>query len=133
MPAAAERPSMPASLSGPLARPPERLAAGALVVRRGEAAGAAAIAGAGGASVDHLRPALAWGTREAADLRTQLVRVAEADELWESGAGFIYVIIARDSGQGGPSGRAASRGDPDGEFVGTIGLHRRAADDAVEI
>jgi len=124
---------MPASLSGPLARPPERLAAGALVLRRVEATDAAAIAVAVGASLDHLRPWMPWATPEAADLRTQLVRVAEADELWESGAGFIYVIIARDSGQGGPSGRAASRGDPDGEFVGTIGLHRRAADDAVEI
>src|SRR5262249_17527503 len=133
MPAAAERPSMPASLSGPLAHPPERLAAGPLVLRRVEATDAAAIAMAVGASLDHLRPWMPWATPEAADLRTQLVRVAEAGELGESGAGFIYVISARDSGQGGPSRRAASRGDPDGEFVGTIGLHRRAADDAVEI
>src|SRR5262249_54611620 len=132
MPAAAERPSMPASLSGPLARPPERLAAGGPAVRPGGAADGAAVAVAVGASLDHLRPWMPWATPEAADLRTQLVRVAEADELWESGAGFIYVIIARDSGQGGPSGRAASRGDPDGEFVGTIGLHRTASDEAVE-
>src|SRR5215468_2974067 len=134
MPAAAERPSMPASLSGPLARPPERLAAGALVLRRVETADAAAIAVAVGASLEHLRPWMPWATPEAADLRTQLVRVAEADELWEAGTGFIYVMIARDGAPGDvPAAPAGSRGDPDGEFVGTIGMHRRAADDVVEI
>ena len=67
-----------------------------------------------------------WATPEAADLRSQLVRVAEADELWESGTGFIYVMIA-------PAPARAAGGavkDPDGEFVGTIGLHRRLGDDA---
>src|SRR5215470_2090179 len=132
MPAAAERPSMPASLSGPLARPPERLAAGALVLRRVEATDAAAIAVAVGASLDHLRPWMPWATPEAADLRTQLVRVAEADELWETGTGFIYVMIARDS-ERAPREPVGRHGDRDGEFVGTIGMHRRAADDAVEI
>src|SRR5262249_55985602 len=133
MPAAAERPSMPASLSGPLARPPERLAAGALVLRRVEATDAAAIAVAVGASLDHLRPWMPWATPEAADLRTQRVRVAGADGRWKSGGGFIYVTTAGDSGRGAPWGGAASRGDRDGEFVGTMGLPRRAADDAVEI
>jgi RimJ/RimL family protein N-acetyltransferase len=62
------------------------------------------------------------------------VRVAEADELWETGTGFIYVMSARDGGPAGaPLEPAGSGGDPDGEFVGTIGMHRRAADDAVEI
>jgi RimJ/RimL family protein N-acetyltransferase len=59
--------------------------------------------------------------------------VAEADELWETGAGFIYVMVAGNSGPARPPGAADRRGDPDGEFVGTIGMHRRAADDAVEI
>src|SRR5215831_17178220 len=117
MPAAAERPSMPASLSGPLARPPERLAAGALVLRRVHAHDAGAIAVAVGASLDHLRPWMPWATPEAADLRSQLARVAEADELWDSGTGFIYVMIARDAG---PPGRPGTMNDPDGELVGTI-------------
>ena len=71
-----------------------------------------------------------WATPEAADLRSQVVRVAEADELWNSGTGFIYVMIARD---GAPSGSVTAPGLPDGELVGTIGLHRRLGDDAVEI
>ena len=124
---------MPAPLARPPATPPERLAAGPLVLRRVEAGDAAVIAAAVGASLEHLRPWMPWATPEAADLRTQLARVTEADELWETGAGFIYVMIARDGGPGGAPGPAGDRGDPDGEFVGTIGMHRRAADDAVEI
>src|SRR5499427_11162473 len=117
MPPAAERPSMPASLARPSATPPERLAAGPLVLRRVAADDAAVIAAAVGASLEHLRPWMAWATPEAADIRTQLLRVAEADELWETGTGFIYVMIARDSGRGGgPSEPAGGRGDRDGEF-----------------
>ena len=124
---------MPAFPARPPAAPPERLQAGPLVLRRVAACDAGTIAAAVGASMDHLRPWMPWATPEAADLRTQLVRVAEADELWETGTGFIYVMIARDREPGGPPGPAGSWGDPDGEFVGTIGLHRRAADDAMEI
>jgi RimJ/RimL family protein N-acetyltransferase len=114
------------------ARPPEQVAAGPLVLRRVHADDAGAIAVAVGASLEHLRPWMPWATPEAADLRSQLVRVAEADELWELGTGFIYVMIARDTGQPGPGAPGTIR-DPDGEFVGTIGLHRRFADDAAEI
>jgi RimJ/RimL family protein N-acetyltransferase len=103
------------------------------VVRRVHADDAGAIAMAVGASLEHLRPWMPWATPEAADLRSQLIRVAEADELWESGTGFIYVMIAPGSGPAGPGTSGAAVQDPDGEFVGTIGLHRRLADDAVEI
>src|SRR5262249_18731279 len=133
MPPAAERPSMPASLARPSATPPERLVAGPLVLRRVEAADAPVVAAAGGASLAHLRPWMGGARPAAGGVRTQLLRAAEADELWETGAGFIYVMIARDSAPDGPPGSAGSRIDPDGEFVGTIGMHRRAADDAVEI
>jgi RimJ/RimL family protein N-acetyltransferase len=104
--------------------------AGPLVVRRVHADDAGAIAAAVGASLEHLRPWMPWATPEAVDLRSQLVRVAEADELWESGTGFIYVLIATDGGR--PDGTGMVR-DPDGEFVGTIGLYRRLADQVVEI
>jgi len=125
---------MPASLARPSATPPERVAAGPLVLRRVEAGDAAVIAAAVGASLEHLRPWMAWATPEASDVRIQLLRVAEADELWETGAGFIYVMIARHSAPARTPVAATGRGgDPDGEFVGTIGMHRRAADDAVEI
>jgi RimJ/RimL family protein N-acetyltransferase len=130
MPAAADRPFPSAPPASAPATPPERVAAGPLVLRRVQADDACAIAVAVGASLEHLRPWMPWATPEAADLRSQLVRVAEADELWESGTGFIYVLIATDGGR--PDGPGAVR-DPDGEFVGTIGLHRRLADQAVEI
>ena len=113
-------------------RPPEQVAAGPLVLRRVHADDAGAIAVAVGASLEHLRPWMPWATPDAADLRSQLVRVAEADELWESGTGFIYVMIARDTGPPGPDA-VSMVSDPEGEFVGTIGLHRRPADDSVEI
>jgi RimJ/RimL family protein N-acetyltransferase len=132
MPAAAERPFPSASLHGQPACPPEQVAAGPLVLRRVHADDAGAIAVAVGASLEHLRPWMPWATPEAADLRSQLVRVAEADELWESGTGFIYVMVAGESGPPGPDAPGMVK-DPDGEFVGTIGLHRRPGDDTVEI
>jgi RimJ/RimL family protein N-acetyltransferase len=129
MPAAAERPFPTAPLPREPACPPERVAAGPLVLRRVHADDAGAIAVAVAASLEHLRPWMPWATPEAASLRSQLVRVAEADELWESGTGFIYVMIATGTG---PEAVSAVK-DPDGEFAGTIGLHRRLGDDAVEI
>jgi RimJ/RimL family protein N-acetyltransferase len=101
-------------------------------MRRVQAGDAGAIAAAVRASLEHLRPWMPWAAPEAAELRTQLVRVAEADELWESGTGFIYVLIEASGGAPTAATGSVVR-DPDGEFVGTIGLHRRLADDAVEI
>ena len=123
---------MPVPMPSRPARPPEQVVAGPLVLRRVHADDAGAIAVAVRGSLEHLRPWMPWATPDAADLRSQLVRVAEADELWESGTGFIYVMIARDTSPPGP-GASGMVSDPDGEFVGTIGLHRRPADDAVEI
>jgi RimJ/RimL family protein N-acetyltransferase len=131
MPAAAERPFPSAPPPHQPASPPERVAAGPLVLRRVHADDAGAIAAAVAASLAHLRPWMPWATPEAASLRSQLVRVAEADELWESGTGFISGIIAAGD-TAGPAAPGAVK-DPDGEFAGTIGLHRRLADDAVEI
>jgi RimJ/RimL family protein N-acetyltransferase len=88
-----------------------------LLLRRVRAVDAAAIAGAVRASLDHLRPWMPWATREAADPRAQLARVAEADELWESGTDFIYSVLL-----------AGSR-----SLIGEIGLHRRAGDGGTEI
>jgi RimJ/RimL family protein N-acetyltransferase len=132
MPAAAGTPFASASVPSHPAGPPEQVAAGPLVLRRVHADDAGAIAVAVGASLEHLRPWMPWATPEAAGLRSQLVRVAEADEQWESGTGFIYVMIACGARPPGPDTPGLVK-DPDGEFVGTIGLHRRLADDAVEI
>lgn len=88
-----------------------------LLLRRVHAVDAAAIAAAVRVSLDHLRPWMPWATPEAADPRAQLARVAEADDLWESGTDFIYSVLLAE-------GRM---------LVGEIGLHRRPGDGGIEI
>jgi RimJ/RimL family protein N-acetyltransferase len=89
--------------------PPERVDAGAVILRRIRATDAGAVAAAVGASLDHLRPWMPWATPDSADRRSQLARVAEADEMWESGISYIYSVLTPDQGT----------------LVGEIGLHRR--------
>jgi RimJ/RimL family protein N-acetyltransferase len=88
-----------------------------LVLRRVHTAQAEGIALAVGASLDYLKPWMAWATRDAAEPRIQRIRVAEADELWESGSDFIYSVLLR----------------PDRTVVGEIGLHRRVGEGGIEI
>jgi RimJ/RimL family protein N-acetyltransferase len=120
---AAERPTSPAALAHQPARPQERLEAGALVLRRMRADDAGDLAAVVGESLEHLRPWMPWATKEAADHRTQLARISEADELWVAGTDYIYAIFAPGSGAGGR----------DGALAGTIGLHRKPSANAVEI
>ncbi len=97
--------------------PPERVDAGAVVLRRIQATDAGAVAAAVEASLDHLRPWMPWANTDAADRRSQLGRVAEADEMWESGISYIYSVVTADHGT----------------LVGEIGLHRRVGDGSIEI
>jgi len=134
MPTAAERPITSASLASHSAHPPERVTAGPLVLRRMEVEDAGIIAAVVGESLDHLRPWMPWATRDAADLRTQLARITESDELWESGTDYIYAIFAPGDGKDSSKPMGDSSADnKDGALVGTIGLHRRTAEDAIEI
>ena len=59
--------------------PAEEVRSERLLLRRVHADDAVGIALAVGASLDYLKPWMAWATREAAEPRTQLIRVAEAD------------------------------------------------------
>ncbi len=86
-------------------------------MRRIQATDAGAVAAAVGASLDHLRPWMPWATPDSADRHSQLARVAEADEMWESGISYIYSVLT--AGQG--------------TLVGEIGLHRRGSDATIEI
>jgi len=106
-------PEIPANGS----RPPERVDAGPVVLRRVRAADAAAIAAAVSASLDYLRPWMPWATPDAASRPTQLARVEEADQMWEAGTSHIYSVLRADLGT----------------LVGEIGLHRRADEGSVEI
>jgi len=101
----------------PATAPPERVAAGRLILRRVRASDASAIAAAVSASLDHLRPWMPWATREAAERGNQLVRVAEADHNWESGLGFVYSVLTAEHGT----------------LVGEIALHLRDSGQSVEL
>jgi RimJ/RimL family protein N-acetyltransferase len=100
-----------------LAAPPEQVDAGLLILRRLRLADTVAIAAAVAASMDHLRPWMPWATPDAADPRTQRIRVAEADEMWAQGTDYIYSVIAAEGGV----------------LTGEIGLHRRLSDGGAEI
>jgi RimJ/RimL family protein N-acetyltransferase len=97
--------------------PAEEMRSARLVLRRVHADHAEAIAAAVGVSLAELRPWMAWANLDAADPRTQLNRVIEADELWEAGSDYIYSVLLQ----------------PRLAVVGEIGLHRRAADGGMEI
>jgi RimJ/RimL family protein N-acetyltransferase len=97
--------------------PPERIEAGPVIIRRVRASDAGAIAAAVATSLDHLKPWMPWATPDAARRASQLARVAEADHNWESGLGYVYSVLTADQGL----------------LVGEIALHRRPADDSVEM
>ncbi len=97
--------------------PAEEVLSPRLVLRRLHPDHAEGIALAVGASLDHLKPWMAWATREAAQPQTQLIRIAEADELWETGSDFIYSILL-------PPGRTV---------IGEIGMHCRVGEGGIEI
>ena len=155
---AAERPTSPAAVAHEPAHPPDRLVAGPLVLRRMRAGDAGDIAAAVGESLDHLRPWMPWATKDAADHRSQLARISEADELWQAGTDYIYAIFAggSDAGRGSADGGNADSGSAgsgsvgsgsasggsagggaavgrDGALVGTIGLHRKTGAHSAEI
>jgi RimJ/RimL family protein N-acetyltransferase len=97
--------------------PAEEVRSQRLVLRRVHLDQADDVALAVGASLDYLKPWMPWATRDAAEPRTQRIRVAEADELWESGSDFIYSVLLQ----------------PDRTVVGEIGLHRRIGEGGMEI
>ena len=64
--------------------PAEEVCSARLMLRRVRADDAEGIATAVRASLDYLRPWMPWATMDAAEARTQRIRAAEADELWEA-------------------------------------------------
>jgi RimJ/RimL family protein N-acetyltransferase len=104
-------------LAGPAELPPELIDGGPVLLRRVRDEDAPAIAEAVASSMEHLRPWMPWATPESGTARAQRVRVAEADELWETGADFIYSILPA----------------ADGGLAGQIGLRRRVGDGGIEI
>ena len=58
-----------------------------------------------------------WANPAAADRSSQLARVAEADQWWESGIGYTYSVVTADLGT----------------VVGEIALSRRDGEESAEI
>ena len=87
------------------------------MLRRVRLTDAGAVAAAVGDSLDHLRPWMPWATPDAAERTSQLARVTEADQMWESGISYTYSVLTAGTGT----------------LVGEIGLHCRAAEGSAEI
>ena len=97
--------------------PPERVDAGTVILRRVQTSDAGAVAAAVSTSLDHLRPWMPWATRQAAERAHQLARVAEADQNWESGLGYVFSVLTAEHGT----------------LVGEIAMHRREDGQSVEL
>jgi RimJ/RimL family protein N-acetyltransferase len=98
------------------AAPPERveLAGGFALVRPSAALVASAVR-AINASLDHLRPWMAWAEEPATE--EQMAQVyAEGDRAWAERTDFLYVVV-----------------DASGEVVGGSGLHPRLGQTGLEI
>lgn len=97
--------------------PPERVEAGPVLLRRLHKDDAEAIADAIAASLEHLRPWMPWATPAAADPLQQRARIVDAEASWDAHTEYIYSLFSA----------------PGDEFLGSVGLHRRAEPDSIEM
>lgn len=99
-------------------RPPDRLDAGPIRLRRATPDDAEAIAAAVERNLDHLQPWMPWALdRSGVDPAAQRTRLHQADEAWGRGTEFGYLMVSPE----------------DGGIVGSCGLHRRIGPGAIEI
>jgi RimJ/RimL family protein N-acetyltransferase len=99
------------------ARPPERLEGDGVVLRRPTAADGGRLAAAIAASLEHLRPWMAWADDRATSPERRAEHLARVDEGWAAGSEFAYLIL-----------------DPsEATVLGATGLHRRIGPRAVEV
>ena len=104
-----------------MTEPPELVHCGQMVLRRERPADAERVATAVAESLDHLRPYMPWANAEAGTARAQRTRLAEADEAWEQGTAYTYLLVDAEP-------------DPEtGPVLGLVGLHRRIGPGGLEI
>src|SRR4051794_25782383 len=109
---------LPLGMATVMTRPPEELDAGPILLQRQAVGDADAIADAVERNLDHLRPWMPWAAdRSGHDPEAQRARLAGADEAWERGEEFGYLMLDRAGGS----------------IVGSCGLHRRDAPRGLEI
>jgi RimJ/RimL family protein N-acetyltransferase len=98
-------------------RPPERLEGDGVVLRRPTAADEGRVAEAIAASLEHLRPWMAWADDRAITPERRAEHLARIDEGWATGSEFGYLIL-----------------DPsEAAVLGATGLHSRIGPRAVEV
>ena len=97
--------------------PPQTLAVQTAVLARVRPADAEELAAAAQASLEHLRLFLPWATSEGVTIEAEREFTRHAEEQWDAGAEYIYLL--RQAG-GGP-------------VLGSFGLHRRLVPNAIEI
>ena len=99
------------------ARPPERIERDGVVLRRPREDDLEAVGAAVAASLEHLRPWMAWADDDATTAARRREHQERCDAGWDSGSDFAYLAV-----------------DPtDGAVVGAAGLHRRIGPRAIEI
>jgi RimJ/RimL family protein N-acetyltransferase len=99
------------------ARPPERIERDGVVLRRPTAADGEAMTAAIAASLEHLRPWMAWADDEATTPERRRSHLATVGEGWAAGSDFAYLIL-----------------DPaETTVLGATGLHRRIGPRAIEL
>jgi RimJ/RimL family protein N-acetyltransferase len=117
------------------AKPPERIDAGVVILRRNRTADAAAVAKAVRQSLDHLQPWMPWAQPGAASVQAQAARLAEVEAGWRRGTDFVYLLVPED-GAGDEADLAGAEGTAtvaEDAVLGMIGLHRRLGPGAIEI
>ena len=97
--------------------PPERLAAGRVVLRRATARDAAMIARTLVENIEHLTGWMAWAPTAALTEEGQLARLHETDATWAAGTDYGYLLLSAD----------------EEHQLGMVGLHRRIGPDAIEM
>lgn len=98
--------------------PPPSLTDGRIVVRQLRPHDAVALRAAIVASVDHLRPWMAWAAEEPLPLEAKETLIAHAVQRWDAGEDFMYTITFADD---------------ETTIVGGSGLHRRLGPGGLEI
>lgn len=97
--------------------PPERIDLSRLVLRRERLGDEALVAHAVQANLEHLRPWMPWATAPAAKVSTQRARLVSAEQSWEAGSDYSYVLLNQDETR----------------LLGIFGLHRRIGPRAIEM
>ena len=98
-------------------RPPERIEGDGVVLRRPRAEDGEALAGAVAASLEHLRPWMAWADDEATTPERRAAYLERCDAGWEDGSDFAFLVL---------DGHERT-------VLGGCGLHRRVGPRGIEI